>query len=434
MTRSQHVYEIRPRKDKRGVDLISAALPFRHGQWLASATHSPSQAKALSRRRLHAKSRLAMIRPVSNFFEIDAPTSVLGDFKYGDIERARALNLFPTQGKNRFFTVKIEETPHPKFKPQADSFLFHWAQGTPGRNFIHVDWRWAKRWRGFMEIDSLFSAEPVLRFNPAFRRWALSRLSKFAPVSDYLTDIITLRLLSNDILSFHGSCFANEKGGFVITGLPGAGKTDTTLRLLHENATWDFVSEDILMIDGAQTAYGVPLTHTIGKRGPKSRWEVIREKSHRLFYKNTPIKKDVFAVLPEISQRLRNSVKINVVFFLVRAPICSSLLIPDGDKKNEIIKKIVKLNHLEFGYWRDELILDYFLFNADDEITVFMDKEAALARRFLTSVNLVELKASHSSDFAGLVSEWMRGEPTYEPANYHPAARDPNQLIVKAAD
>jgi hypothetical protein len=29
MTSSQHVYEVRPRKDKRGVDLISDALPFR---------------------------------------------------------------------------------------------------------------------------------------------------------------------------------------------------------------------------------------------------------------------------------------------------------------------------------------------------------------------------------------------------------------------
>jgi hypothetical protein len=28
MTRSQHVYEIRPHKDRRGVDLISDALPF----------------------------------------------------------------------------------------------------------------------------------------------------------------------------------------------------------------------------------------------------------------------------------------------------------------------------------------------------------------------------------------------------------------------
>ncbi len=28
MTNSQHVYEVRPRKDHRGVDLISDALPF----------------------------------------------------------------------------------------------------------------------------------------------------------------------------------------------------------------------------------------------------------------------------------------------------------------------------------------------------------------------------------------------------------------------
>jgi hypothetical protein len=28
MTSSQHAYEVRPRKDKRGVDLISGALPF----------------------------------------------------------------------------------------------------------------------------------------------------------------------------------------------------------------------------------------------------------------------------------------------------------------------------------------------------------------------------------------------------------------------
>jgi hypothetical protein len=32
MTSSQHVYEVRPRKDRRGVDLISDALPF-GGLW-----------------------------------------------------------------------------------------------------------------------------------------------------------------------------------------------------------------------------------------------------------------------------------------------------------------------------------------------------------------------------------------------------------------
>jgi hypothetical protein len=34
MTSSQHVYEVRPRKDKRGVNLISDVLPF-GGLWYA---------------------------------------------------------------------------------------------------------------------------------------------------------------------------------------------------------------------------------------------------------------------------------------------------------------------------------------------------------------------------------------------------------------
>ena len=37
MTSSQHAYEARPRKDKRGFDLISDALPFGR-VWYASQT------------------------------------------------------------------------------------------------------------------------------------------------------------------------------------------------------------------------------------------------------------------------------------------------------------------------------------------------------------------------------------------------------------
>ena len=38
MTSSQHVYEIRPRKDKRGVDLISDMLPFGR-LWMAQTAN-----------------------------------------------------------------------------------------------------------------------------------------------------------------------------------------------------------------------------------------------------------------------------------------------------------------------------------------------------------------------------------------------------------
>jgi len=44
----KHVYEVRPRKDKRGVDLISDALPFGR-LWYAKAPDAVDYAKFYSR-------------------------------------------------------------------------------------------------------------------------------------------------------------------------------------------------------------------------------------------------------------------------------------------------------------------------------------------------------------------------------------------------
>ena len=53
MTSSQHVYEVRPRKDKRGVDLISDVLPFgRQWYWDPNAV-SYAICYAKFRRRSH---------------------------------------------------------------------------------------------------------------------------------------------------------------------------------------------------------------------------------------------------------------------------------------------------------------------------------------------------------------------------------------------
>ena len=48
MTSSQHVYEIRPREDDRGIDLISDALPF-GGLWYTKPSDAVSYAKFFSR-------------------------------------------------------------------------------------------------------------------------------------------------------------------------------------------------------------------------------------------------------------------------------------------------------------------------------------------------------------------------------------------------
>ena len=48
MTNSQHVYEVRPRKDHRGVDLISDALPFGR-LWYTKPDDAVDYAKFCSR-------------------------------------------------------------------------------------------------------------------------------------------------------------------------------------------------------------------------------------------------------------------------------------------------------------------------------------------------------------------------------------------------
>jgi hypothetical protein len=58
MNSSQHVYEIRPRKDRRGVDLISDALPFGR-LWYGDAN---AVANAIGYAQFYSRSHDAVIR------------------------------------------------------------------------------------------------------------------------------------------------------------------------------------------------------------------------------------------------------------------------------------------------------------------------------------------------------------------------------------
>ena len=58
MTSSPHVYEVRPRKDKRGVDLISDALPF--GRLLYGGPNAVSNAIGYAQH--YSRSHHAVIR------------------------------------------------------------------------------------------------------------------------------------------------------------------------------------------------------------------------------------------------------------------------------------------------------------------------------------------------------------------------------------
>ena len=87
MPNSQHVYEVRPRKDHRGVDLISDALPF-GGLWYAGPN---AVANAIGYAEHRSRSYHAVMRVYDESGNVIETQSHTGDLKEGE----RITSAFP---------------------------------------------------------------------------------------------------------------------------------------------------------------------------------------------------------------------------------------------------------------------------------------------------------------------------------------------------
>jgi hypothetical protein len=77
MTSSQHVYEVRPRKDHRGVNLISDALPF-GALWYGEPD---AIANAISYAKFFSRSHDAVIRVYDERRKVIETHEHTGDFR-----------------------------------------------------------------------------------------------------------------------------------------------------------------------------------------------------------------------------------------------------------------------------------------------------------------------------------------------------------------
>jgi hypothetical protein len=76
MTNSQHAYDIRPRRDHRGVDLISAALPF--GRLWYGEPNAISN--AIDYAKFRSRSHHAVIRVYDEAGNVIEPHEHAGEF------------------------------------------------------------------------------------------------------------------------------------------------------------------------------------------------------------------------------------------------------------------------------------------------------------------------------------------------------------------
>ena len=80
MTSSQHVYEVRPRKDRRSVDLITDVLPF--GRLWYDGPNAASNAIGYANQ--YSRSHKAVIRVLNEANNVIETHEHAGDFKNGD--------------------------------------------------------------------------------------------------------------------------------------------------------------------------------------------------------------------------------------------------------------------------------------------------------------------------------------------------------------
>src|SRR6266404_502214 len=93
MTSSQHLYEVRPRNDKRGVDLVSEALPFGR-LWYAEPN---AISNAIGYAKFYSRSHDAVIRVYDAAGNVIETHEHNGDFKEWQRDK-KCLRLFVSVG------------------------------------------------------------------------------------------------------------------------------------------------------------------------------------------------------------------------------------------------------------------------------------------------------------------------------------------------
>lgn len=339
---------------------------------------------------------------VPEMFCINAPLIDYGNFKYGNIANANRYDYFK-QDNELLFQIQVEIDKQPLFEPKVGDMSFYNINGHIGTDVIRRKRPFLFKKNGYFDLESLFGERIKISLTASYLNMALKRISKMRSLGVELTDIVTLRLLHENKLSFHGGTFTYGGGAHIITGLPDTGKTLSTMSLIDEDGV-GYMSEDIIVIDENCFAYAVPFTQTVEKRKNLSCFQKVTGRVYESWYKNNYIKSDVIEVMPEVGERIEKKNKVETIFFLTKGESDSINTI---EEKSSILNDLIRLNNLEFTYWRNEFILSYLYFNSKEVISSYLLQEADLIRNLVESSKVVQLSSPNPFNFAPMIKEYL---------------------------
>lgn len=243
---------------------------------------------------------------------------------------------------------------------------------------------------------------PSIAVNNTYYKFSKYRFENVWPPGQHLTDLITIKLLQNNILTLHSASFSNKKTqeGYLILGASNTGKSYTTFAALKKG--YEYHSEDLTILD-KDYIYTSPLVSAQSSMLPNK----------NLFFKyNLFINKliGINMMLPRIKtlSSFRNffskydvsyRAKISKIFILERGSDSISLL-----SKEEAARKMLILNRMELPYSRDQLLLAYSYFNLSLNIESLLEAEKELIRQIAGKAECYLVKSNFPDRYIRLIN------------------------------
>jgi len=242
---------------------------------------------------------------------------------------------------------------------------------------------------------------PSITVNKAYYAFSQYRFENVLPPGQHLSDLITIKLLQNNILTLHSASFSNKKTqeGYLILAISNTGKSFTTFAAMKRG--YEYHSEDLTILDGDHI-YTSPLISAQSTMLPNKN---IWLKYNLLMNKLTGIN----VIIPRVKtlSSFHNFFsKYNVAckakpgkFFILEKGEDSIIKLD----KAEAARKILILNKLELRYPRDQLLLAYSYFNSSLDMEQMLKIEKELINQIVDKTGCFLIKSNFPDRYLKLI-------------------------------
>jgi hypothetical protein len=276
------------------------------------------------------------------------------------------------KGKSKYNVKFLVENDITKTPQLTQKFDFFW--GRKGVKSIYYEHPLFPGVKAKLLLD-MSKDTWTITVNRSYYKFAKARLDNVWPPGLHFSNLITIKLLQEGIITLHCGSFSNKfSKGFLIFGPSDTGKSLTTFAAIKNG--YSYHSEDLTFID-KDYIYTSPLISGQSDKIPDK--DLLFH--YDLFIKNTS---GISMVLPFVKtvKSFRSFFR-NVDLTKKAQPRYIFILEKGKDNiktitKSEAIKKILLLNRLELTYFKDHLFRSYSYFNKDLNLEKLMNIEEEL--------------------------------------------------------